>query len=363
MSGPRLPGVSAVLDAAQAEGLAPALAAAVRRGGRLVHASAQGDAQRAPAPRPLPPGAVFDVASLTKVMATGSLAALLADAGALDLDAPLRRWLPALPPDKAALTPRLLLAHAGGLPAWRPLGAPGAAPEAVLAAAAAEPLEAPPGTRAVYSDLGFILLGAALERCAGAPLDAAFAARVAGPLGLGSTFFLRQGSEEAAARRARHAFAAARRTPERGVIVGAVDDDNALALGGVAGHAGLFSTAEDVAALGQAWLDAMAGRSPWLSAATAARFAARDPTPGSERALGWDTPSRQGSALGTRLGRGPRGAIGHLGFTGCSLWLDLDAGVACALLTNHVHPDGPDKARLRAFRARFHDAVAEALGI
>jgi serine-type D-Ala-D-Ala carboxypeptidase len=184
---------------------------------------------------------------------------------------------------------------------------------------------------------------------------------VARPLGLATTFFLREGSAATAERRARHGFAATRRTPARGVIVGAVDDDNAFAMGGVGGHAGLFSTAEEVAALGQAWLDALAGRSRWLSAAIAARFAAREP--GSERALGWDTPSQEGSSLGDRLGRGPRGAIGHLGFTGCSLWLDLDHGVACGLLTNHVHPDGPDKVRLKAFRARFHDTVAEALGI
>jgi len=96
---------------------------------------------------------------------------------------------------------------------------------------------------------------------------------------------------------------------------------------------------------------------------TAARFLARDATPGSERALGWDTPSREKTTLGTRLGRGPRGAVGHLGFTGCSLWVDLDREVVCALLTNHVHPDGADKQRINAFRARFHDAVAQGLGI
>ncbi|HEX7489490.1 MAG TPA: serine hydrolase, partial [Anaeromyxobacteraceae bacterium] len=148
-----------------------------------------------------------------------------------------------------------------------------------------------------------------------------------------------------------------------GVLVGEVDDDNAFAMGGVAGHAGLFSSAAEVAALGQAWLDALAGRTRWLSAATAARFATRDATPGSERALGWDTPSAQGTSLGTRLGRGPRGAVGHLGFTGCSLWLDLDRELTCALLTNHVHPDGPDKPRLKDFRARFHDAVAVEVGV
>ncbi|GEJ55870.1 serine hydrolase domain-containing protein [Anaeromyxobacter diazotrophicus] len=363
MTAGRLELVAEVLEQARRDGVAPALAAEVRAEGRVVHASLHGDAQLVPERRPAGPATLFDVASLTKVMATTSLAALLADAGALDLDAPARRWLPELPPDKAALTARLLLAHASGLPAWRPLHAAAAGARDVLAAAAATPLEAPPGARAVYSDLGFILLGALVERCGGAPLDEAFEARVARPLGLASTFFLRAGSTAARERCARHDFAAARRTPARGVIAGAVDDDNAFAMGGVAGHAGLFSSAADVAALGQAWLDALGGRSRWLSAAAAARFAARDPTPGSERALGWDTPSREGSSLGGRLGRGPRGALGHLGFTGCSLWLDRDRELVCALLTNHVHPAGPDRPRLKALRARFHDAVAAGLGI
>ena len=363
MTVPRLPQLTGLLEAAAREGVAPALAAEVRRRGVVLHRSHLGLAQRLPTARPLGPDDLFDVASLTKVMATASLAALLVDAGALELDAPAARLLPELGPDHRGITFRHLLAHASGLPAWRPLHTAGRGCDALVAAAAATPLEAAPGTRALYSDLGFILLGAALERAAGAPLDALFAARVSGPLGLASTFFLRQGDPVSAARRAQRGFAAARRTPERGVVVGEVDDDNAFAMGGVAGHAGLFSSASEVAALGQAWLDALAGRSRWLSAATAARFIARDATPGSERALGWDTPSALGSSLGTRLGHGPRGAVGHLGFTGCSLWIDLDRELACALLTNHVHPDGPDKPRLKAFRARFHDAVAEEVGV
>jgi CubicO group peptidase (beta-lactamase class C family) len=142
-----------------------------------------------------------------------------------------------------------------------------------------------------------------------------------------------------------------------------VDDDNAWALGGAAGHAGLFSTALDVAAIGQAWLDALEERPSVVPAGAARRFATRDPAPGSSRTLGWDTRSPEGSTLGEWLGRGPRGALGHLGFTGCSLWLDLDAGLVAVLLTNHVHPAGSDRARIFGLRHRFHDAVAEALGL
>jgi CubicO group peptidase (beta-lactamase class C family) len=319
-----------------------------------------GDAQVVPQRRPLREDDLFDVASLTKVMATGSLAALLYDRGALDLEAPVARWLPQLGDDKAGITVRHLLAHASGLPAWRPLHARATGPHEVLAAALAEPLEAPPGTRVVYSDLGFIVLGAVIEDIAGAPLDVLFDERVARPLGLHDSFFL---SEEAAPRWRGRSFVAARKTPERGVICGAVDDDNAFVMGGVAGHAGLFSTAADVAHFGRAWLEALAGRSSWLSEQAAQRFAAKDTTPGSTRALAWDTPSGATPAIGHRLGRGLHGAIGHLGFTGCSLWLERDREIACALLTNHVHPDGADRARIQAARVRFHDAVGETLGI
>ncbi|HET9595809.1 MAG TPA: serine hydrolase domain-containing protein [Anaeromyxobacteraceae bacterium] len=357
MTGPALRGVGETLEAGRREGVAPGLAACVRVRGEVAHRSWHGDAQVMPARRPLTERDLFDVASLTKVMATGSLAALLVAGGAIELDAPARRWLPGLPDDKAAITVRQLLAHASGLPAWRDLAARGGGRGAGVAAAMTEPLEAAPGARAAYSDLGFVLMGALLEAVAGAPLDAQFAARVAGPLGLADTAF-------AGGVGPGRSFAAARRTPARGVICGQVDDDNAFAMGGVAGHAGLFSTAPDVAALGQAWIDALAGRSAWLPAGVAARFAARDAAPGSSRALAWDTPERGGpSTFGTRLGRGARGAIGHLGFTGCSLWVDLDREVVCALLTNHVHPDGADRSRINAFRARFHDAVAEAVGV
>jgi CubicO group peptidase (beta-lactamase class C family) len=132
-------------------------------------------------------------------------------------------------------------------------------------------------------------------------------------------------------------------------------------MGGVAGHAGVFSTARDVAAFGQAWIDVLRGRSRWLDAPTANRFVRRDRLPGATRGLAWDLPSGPAPSIGARLGRGEQGAFGHLGFTGCSLWVDLDAEASCALLTNHCPAPG-DVAAIRAFRREFHDAVAEALG-
>lgn len=390
---PTLAPVRAALEAAWRGGAAPGLCAAVLARGAIVHLGHLGDAQVEPAREPLTEAHLFDLASLTKLY-VASAAARLAARGALDLDAPAGRWVPELDRGEGpVVTPRHLLAHCSGLAAWRPWheaaardpdAAPAFLPPArrpgpeALAAAfragralferalAAEPLERPPGREARYSDLGFIALGLLLERLSGVPLDRVVEAEVLRPLGLADTGYL-PGLEpaRAAAFRAGRAFAATRRAPARGgeVLRGAVDDDNAWALGGVAGHAGLFAPARDVARFGRAWLDALAGRSAWLPAAVAAAFTARDPTPGSERALGWDTPSPSGSTLGARLGRGPRGAVGHLGFTGTSLWLDLDRELVCVLLTNHVHPGGADRPRIHALRARFHDAVAEALGV
>jgi CubicO group peptidase (beta-lactamase class C family) len=202
----------------------------------------------------------------------------------------------------------------------------------------AEPLEVPPGRRALYGDPAYMILGLLLERLAGAPLPRLFAERVAGPLGLSDTRFASEIGRE-------------------------VNDENARAMGGAAGHAGLFSSAADVAALGDEWRRALEGEGRLLDASVARTFAARDDTPGSLRSLGWDGPTPGRSSLGSRLGSGPLGAIGHLGYTGCSLWIDRDAGLACALLTDHAIPGGRRAAEILAFRQRFHDTVAAGLGI
>jgi CubicO group peptidase (beta-lactamase class C family) len=289
------------------------------------------------------------------------------------------------------VTLRQLLAHASGLPRWRPYFEAAAADpvagaaflppdrrpplaalaepfrrgrELVRAAVLAEPLEAPPGARAVYCDPGFLALGFLLEQLGGERLSRLADARVFAPLGLGDTLYLDGLDPERGWTRAEgRAFAPTERCEHRHEVnQGAVNDDNAWAIGGAAGHAGVFSTPDDVAALGQAWLDALLGRRSIVDPGVAAEFARRDRTPGSTRALGWDTPSDAGSSLGARLGRGPRGAIGHLGFTGTSLWIDPGAEVVAVLLTNRVHPTR-DSDLIRELRPRFHDAVAEALGI
>ncbi len=390
MTAPALPDVSRVLEEGRRAGVAPALSAAVLRGGAVVHASWHGEIP-APAPRPLAPGDLFDVASLTKVMVTTTLVAQLAGEGALDLDATAASLLPGFErAGKERVTIRHLLAHASGLPGWRPYFEAAAADpiagaaflpperrppfaaledaftrgkEIVRAAVLAEPLEAAPGARAVYCDPGFLALGFLLETIAGERLARLAELRVFAPLGLDDTLYLDGLDPERGWTRVEgRGFAPTERCEHRHEVnQGAVNDDNAWAIGGGAGHAGVFSTALEVAAVGQAWLDALRGRPSVVPAAAAAELARRDPTPGSTRALGWDTPSDAGSSLGARLGRG-RGAIGHLGFTGTSLWIDPVAEVVAVLLTNRVHPTRENEL-IRQFRPRFHDAVADALAI
>lgn len=319
---------------------------------------------------PAAPECLFDLASVTKVMST---TALVLELG-LPLDAPLRRFLPGVAVE-ASLDD--LLFHRSGLPAFLPYFAEplsthpalceGPNPELrarvraeVLARVAATPPGARVGREAVYSDLGFILLGAALEAAAGEPLDALFARRIAKPLGLTAGF--RRISAGLPLPRTVAITGSTRprepapgqeglwRVDPRPTHFAQVDDDNAFVLDGVAGHAGLFGTALDVARFGE-WMRQSGRRWP------------RDATPGSTRSRGFDTPSDVGASCGPRFGRaGPRGAIGHLGFTGTSLWIDLDRELVVAFLTNRVAL-GRANVRIREFRPRVHEAVLDALDV
>jgi CubicO group peptidase (beta-lactamase class C family) len=358
------------LDALLAEGVASGVfgqaRAVVRLGGQVVYEG--GNAQ---------PAALFDLASVTKVLSTTALLCRLSQAGRLDVQAPLRSLLPAAVVE-ATLTDLAL--HRSGLPAFVPYFADVArahpelfdvAPRGDRAAVRAEVLrrvlataaERPVGAAAAYSDVGFMLLGEAIAQAAGRPLDEAFVEEIARPLGLGARFrrlSVGQPSGEVIATGARRPREPA--PGQEGLWVcpqwpgrpGEVDDDNAWVLDGVAGHAGLFATAADVARFGQAVLDG------WLVAP--AGWARDRSTPGSTRAFGFDTPGDDAPSCGPRFGRkGPRGAIGHLGFTGTSVWIDLDRSLVVALLTNRV-VFGRQNVQIRQFRPRFHEAVIDALG-
>lgn len=280
------------------------------------------------------PETLFDIASLTKPLSTATLAMMAIEEGALALDDRPR-------PD---VTVEQLLTHSSGLPAWKLLGSSRAE---VLRAVAAEPLEAPPGTVARYSDLGFILLGATVENALGEPLDAAFARRVAAPLGIGTTFNPRERT---------------RCAPTEGELRGVVHDENARAMGGVAGHAGLFSTARDVSrivhALVAAWHGVRSTSTPRLvPSARVRQMWTPSSVPGSTWCLGWDRPSAVGSSAGERW---PKDGVGHLGFTGCSIWIDPPRARWVVLLSNRVHPTRANEA-IKQLRPAIHDAIVAAL--
>ena len=296
---------------------------------------------------------IYDLASLTKVIATTTLAMILEEEGRLDLAAPVSRFVAGFRGgEKDRATVEDLLTHASGLPAWAPLFREAKGREAVVAAAAAVPLEAAPKTRSRYSDLGFILLGAVVEAAAEQGLEASCEARVLRPLGMTETRF-NPGPKWLPR------IAPTERDPWRGRLVhGEVHDENAFAMGGVAGHSGLFGTAADLARFARMML----GRGELEGTRVAAgprveRFTRRCGVPGSSRALGWNTPS-PGSSAGTLLS--PR-SFGHTGFAGTSLWIDPDRGVFVALLTNRVNPsrEGPGIQELRGAVA---DAVVRGLG-
>jgi CubicO group peptidase (beta-lactamase class C family) len=333
--------------------------------GRLVFEMAVGAAALVPEVRGMTVDTAFDLASLTKPLATTTALMWLVEAGQVDLDAPLAAYLPVDEP-RSAPPPLLrhLLAHCAGLPSWRPFyrhiplrDAPQERRRRVYEAAHREPLNTPPGTAVCYSDVGFILLGELIELVAARPFDEFCATTLFEPLGVPGIRFLPVADPPSVAT----PVASTEACPWRGrVLAGEVHDENAWIMGGVAGHAGLFATARDVWRFAQGLLDGWHGR-PWLvSTATLQRFLRRqDLPPGSTWALGWDTPSPWRSSAGRCLS--PL-AIGHLGFTGTSLWIDLPRRVIVVLLTNRVHPSR-QRQGIAAFRPALHDAVMRALGL
>lgn len=359
--------IDAALERAIAQQITPGAVLAVGQDGQRLYCRARGHASLVPFPQPMQEETLFDLASLTKVLATTILAMRCYETGILELDRPLGDSLPAhYPPDKATLTPRLLLLHAAGFPAhipfYRELSPepedPATQRGEVLLQIRQTPLAYPPGTETRYSDLGMILLGEFIEQLVATSLDRFFEAQVAEPLGLQHTFFIHLDAPLSKARRAADQFAATERCTWRDALIrGAVHDENACLLRGVAGHAGLFSTITDLQILATTLLNGLAGRDPFLSADTLEFFTARQEiVPGSERALGWGTPA-PGASCGQHFS--PR-AFGHTGFTGTSVWLDPLRDRYVILLTNRVHPTR-DNTRLLDFRPRFHDLIIETL--
>jgi len=409
-----------ILNDAIATRAFPAASVAITRLGRLIGCKGFGSFTYDPDSPAATPETLFDLASLTKVIGTTAMAMLLYERGLLDLEAPVAFVIPEFvsaalaEPDlrRHQITLRMLLAHSSGLPAYEKLYLKAHTRDELLHAALTTPLIADPGARAKYSDIGFIVLSVALERLAGEPLDVFCQREIFGLLGMANTTFnpspamrpripptaderpcgadtpfdklrassVREMSKELGASSvSQHAASTFRGR----IIQGEVQDENASVLGGVAGHAGLFATAEDVARFAHALLTCgadshvretpkasetqrvsqhtrstfPAGR-PILRPETVSLFTRRETAPaGTSRALGWDTPSAP-SQSGKYF---TPSSFGHLGYTGTSLWIDPARQLSITLLTNRTWPDCSNQS-IKQVRPRFHDAVIEAIG-
>jgi len=346
-----------ILEKAIAARTFPACSVAVTFRGELVAHKTLGRFTYDPASPEVTTASLFDLASLTKVVATTAMAMILYERGLLDLEAPVTAIVPEFAgqfagddPIRREITLRMLLAHSSGLPAYEKLFLRAQAREDLLQAAFTTPLTAAPGAHAEYSDIGFIILGVVLERLADESLAAFCQREIFGPLGMTHTTF-----NPAHALKSSIPPTADDRDFRHRIIQGEVQDENASVLGGVAGHAGLFSTAEDLAKFAHVMLN---DGHPILRSSTVELFARRETAPaGTSRALGWDTPSapsQSGKYFSSR-------SFGHLGYTGTSLWIDAERPLSITLLTNRTWPDCQNQA-IKQVRPAFHDAVMEALG-
>jgi serine-type D-Ala-D-Ala carboxypeptidase len=383
--------VQDLLRAGVREGVFPAAQASIWHRGQEVVRTCAGESGGTPITEATP----FDLASLTKVLCTASCFVAAWAEGRVGPSTPVSRWIDGSPVARHGATLGDLLSHRSGLPAWAPFFAVvlHTVPELrradcppstrlsvrseVRDAAARSPLDAPPRTRTLYGDIDFLLAGEMLAEAAGTPLDALHAS-VSERLGV-TTHFHRlatrgqdprdpcggrwdtipaTGSERPRppAPGQEHRWESLAVEPSR---PGEVDDDNAWVLDGVAGHAGLFGTATEVARFGQRVLEELGGAGRVAPAALWER--AVTPVAGGTYGLGFDTPASRSSSAGRTLGNTPPGAFGHLGFTGTSLWVDRARELSVALLTNRTAL-GRDNLRIQQFRPRFHDAVVGMLG-
>ena len=369
--------VDVVLEEAVRDGTFPGAVVLVRQDGEVVYRKAHGYRSLEPERTPLSEETVFDLASLTKPLATTVALMRFVAEKKIRLDDRISRFFPNFGTcGKMATTIRHLLSHSSGLPAWRPyykelrtqkqkitrlatLGSQSAR-DFIYAQIQREKAEYEPGTRTLYSDLGFMLLGALIEDMSGTSLDQYCWNKIYRPLGLQAMGFinietLRQKKYETAT----EMIAPTERCPWRGrILCGEVHDDNACAMGGVAGHAGLFAPIDEVDQLVSTLVECHAGSHPFLPADVVRDFwTVNTAVPDSTWACGWDTPSPQGSSAGEFFSSR---SFGHLGFTGTSVWIDLERNIHIIMLSNRVHPRRENE-KITAFRPILHNAVMKAL--
>jgi CubicO group peptidase (beta-lactamase class C family) len=347
------PLLDSIITTAIAGGAAPGAAIAVGRNGHVAYLRGYGrlDWNDPPTARGVDESTIYDMASLTKVIATTTAAMMLEEGGQLDIDRTVASYLPGFnAPDKSTITIRHLLTHQGGLEAFAALYKTYRGREQYLEQINSRPVIHPPGTVMVYSDWDMILLQLVMEKITGVPLDAFVHDRIFEPLGMNDTRFTP--SRELKPRIAPTEID----TTRGGLLRGIVHDENAWAMGGVAGHAGLFSTAHDLCIFAQMMLNGGEYNGvKLLKPATIAHWTARQGK-GSSRALGWDTPSSPSSA-GHYFS--PR-SFGHTGFTGTSIWIDPEKQLYVILLTNRVNPTRANQ-KIGPLRREVADAVQQAV--
>jgi len=369
-------GVADTIEAAVAAGAFPGAVILVGRGDEVAYLRSFGRRTFESDAAPMACDTVFDLSSLTKPLATTTAVMMLVRDGRLALDDRVARYLPNFAVHgKTGVTVQQLLSHSSGLAAWRPyykdilraqrqgrpnfLGTRGAR-EQIYESIHRERLEYAPGAKSVYSDLGFLVLGELVELMTQSSLDRVCLDRVFRPLGLKSIGFV-----DLSRLRLQKVLPVPERiaptercTWRQRTLCGEVHDDNAHAAGGVCGHAGLFASAEDVHGIVSRLVACYRGDGDFVPSRIVRRVWSRDESvPGSTWALGWDTPAAEGSTAGERVSRN---AVGHLGFTGTSVWIDLERGAHVILLTNRVHPHRSNE-KIRQARPRVHDAVWAAL--
>lgn len=366
MTGPDA--IQTAMDQAVQDGVFPGAVLAVRIAGELRALVVAGRLSTDPPGNPVQPSTIYDLASLTKPLATVTSILLLVQAKKVELQKPVQDVLPELnnsPIGSARIFH--LLTHSSGLPGWRPLYerleakglAAGETPvpairQAVIQLIGEEPLIYGRGERSLYSDLGFILLGCAVERLSGVSLDNYFEEAIARPLGARPLLFTPLQSRSLTASLDPSMIAPTERDEQTGRCSrGKVHDDNAAAMGGVAGHAGLFGTAEAVLNVSGGWLRAHCGQKSILDQELVREFTKRQvQIPQSSWALGWDTPSSPSSSGSSYSS----GSFGHLGYTGTSLWIDPARELEVLLLSNRVHPSRANE-KIKTFRPFIHDLV------
>src|SRR5712692_2861373 len=359
-----------------AKGVFPGAVVLVAKGEEVVIERAFGFRSLVPEKSPMQLETIFDVASLTKPLATAPAVMLLVQEKKIRLDDHVTRFFSNFGVfGKTHVTFRHLLAHCSGLPAWKPyfeeiikaeregkvnfVASRGGKNYVFQKIHREKPLS-PPGTQSLYSDLGFMFLGEAVEEISSSTLDRYCHDKVFKPIGLRSTSFV--DLTQIRTRRIQpiqEMIAPTENCPWRKkILCGEVHDDNAYAMGGVSGHAGLFSSARDIHHYLSRLKRCLRGGDPFLSAPLMREFLTRDETvERSTYALGWDTPSPENSSSGSYFS--PH-SVGHLGFTGTSIWWDLERDCHVILLTNRIHPSR-NNDKIKEFRPYIHDLIMKAL--